>query len=136
MKTNASAASASARITSGGVLVVEFAGPITSGAMLDALKAPIAAQSRGRARAVLADYTRAVLALSDEEIRQMLAGGEPHNLPDLPAVVVADTETAAFLSGAALCATISGGRLRAVSPTPEHGRTQLQRLLAPGRVWP
>lgn len=136
MKTNACAASASARLTGSGVLVVEFFGPITSGGMLDALKTPIAAQSRGQARAVLADYTRALLALSDAEIRLMMAGGEPHNLPDLPAVVVADTETAAFLSGAALHATISCGRLRAVSPTRAHGLTQLRRLLAPGRVWP
>lgn len=136
MRTEQGAATAAARMTAGGVLVVEFSGPITSGAMLDALKAPIADAVRGQARAVLADYTGAVLALSDADIRLMMAGGESHNLPDLPAVVVASAETAAFLSGAALHATISGGRLRSVSPTQTHGLKQLQRLHAPGLAWP
>jgi hypothetical protein len=123
-------------MTDGGVLVVRFSGPITSGAMLDALKRPIAAQLGAHSRAVLADYTAATLALPDEAIRLMMAGGESHNLPDLPAVVVADAETGAALCAAALHATINGGALRSISPSQAHGLRQLQRLHAPGCAWP
>jgi hypothetical protein len=101
-------------MTAGGVLVVEFSGPITSGAMLDALKAPIADAVRGQARAVLADYTRAALALSDAEVLLMMAGGEAHNLPDLPASVAASHEVHARMRHAAFMAGFMGGFTRII----------------------
>lgn len=106
MRTELGAAQAQARMTSAGLLVVEFRGPITSGTALDALKRPVADAVRGRARAVLADYSGAVLALSESEIRLMMSGGESHNLPDLPACVLASVEVAARLKRHAVAAVL------------------------------
>lgn len=129
MKTEVGAAQASARMTDAGVLVVEFRGPITSGGMLDALKSPIADAVRGQARAVLADYTRAVLALSDADIRLMMAGGELHNLPDLPACVLAPVDAATSLKRHAVAAVLHERRIRLVE-TDLMGANQWARRLA------
>jgi hypothetical protein len=114
MKTNVGAAQAHARMTGAGVLVVEFRGPITSLAMLDELKRPIADRARGSALAVLADYTRAVLAVSDAEICRMMGGHDLHNLPDLPACVLAPTDTAPRLKRHAVAAVLHHRLVRLV----------------------
>jgi hypothetical protein len=118
-------------MTDGGVLVVRFSGPITSGAMLDALKRPIAAQLGAQSRAVLADYTAATLALSGPEILQMMAGGEPHNLPDLPAVVAVDNESHARLRHAAFMAGFIGGATRIVTGSMEAAFAAIAAETAP-----
>lgn len=107
-------AAAEAEITPGGVLVVKFEGLLVA-AGLAALKARVVAGMKGKPRAVLADYSRAVLAVSARELDSMMVGRSPEDLPDLPAVVVVgDAAILPAMRRAAMAAGMSHGVRRVV----------------------
>lgn len=116
-KTAHMSANASAEVLPSGVLVVVFGGPITAGA-LAVMKRQIVACIPRQVVAVVADYRAAVIALDNEELRLMMGGEDPDNLPGLPAAVVCRLECAYVLKRHAVHAAASAGRFRRVFLDP------------------
>lgn len=101
----------------GNVLVVRFSGLLVAHGLAD-MKARIVAQMRAAPGAVLADYSRAVLALTAEQLDDMMAADTPENLYHLPAVVVAPRGGAQALQSAAVKAAMHHGAFRSVAQNP------------------
>jgi hypothetical protein len=112
----------------GAVLVVKFGGLLMAES-LAAVKSGVVRQMRGSPRAVLADYSGAVLALNDAQLDDMMSGDGPEQLYHLPAAVVAPRGGGQALQAAALRAAVHHGALRSVAPDLAGGMVLAHRLL-------
>lgn len=103
--------SASASIGAcGDVLVVQVSGLVTGRSLPEIRRNVRAVLPRG-VMAVVADYSRAALALSDAEMSDMMAGDE-HAYSHLPTAVVCRLECAHDLRRHAINAALTTGRYR------------------------
>ena len=110
-------ASVIADLDAQGVLTARFSGAVTAGA-LDALKAMIYQRYGTAPSAVVADYSRATLALCDDAMWAMMSCRSAKNLPALPAAVVSPQINAAALKKHALSAAVQSGVRRVVLTCP------------------
>lgn len=112
----------------GQVLVVRFEGLLVVDA-LTGMKRGIMAQMAVEPDAVLADYSGAVLAMTDGQLDEMMAGDDPENLFHLPAAVVAPRAGSQAVQAAALRAAVRHGALRSVVPSLQAGQHLVRRLM-------
>jgi hypothetical protein len=118
-------------MTSGGVLIVKFEGLLVA-AGLSGLKARIVASMRGEPIAVLADYSRCVLAVSGRELDNMMVGRSPNDLPHLPAaVVIGESALLPAMRRAAMAAGMSHGVRRVVMLDQRQGLDWVQSQIRP-----
>ena len=110
-------ASVIAALDAHGVLTARFSGAVTAGA-LDALKAMLYQRYSTVPVAVVADYSRATLALGDDAMWAMMACRAAKNLPALPAAVVSPHINAMALKKHALNAAVQSGVRRVVLTCP------------------
>lgn len=104
-------------VTPSGVLIVEWGGVVTIGAA-DELKRAICADLPARPIGVVSDYRLAVVAMADAELVRIMLGGR-HDLPDLPAAVVANDGNCNPLYRASVTAAASD-RWRYVCRDPQQ----------------
>jgi hypothetical protein len=121
---------ARAELLNSGVLIVEFSGLILADG-LAALKREIVADlalAPGPV-AVVADYSAAVLALTERQGAEMMTGGGPENLVALPAVVISPQQSRGLLQRAAEVAA-GRGEWRAVVRDRRAAADSVARMLS------
>lgn len=124
-------ARAVATITEDAVLIVQFRGLLTQ-TSLSFLKAHIAQQHNPAA--VVADYRMAAMLVCEADADRMMAGGEPANLPGLPAAVVAPAPLLGVFGDAAVRAAV-GGRSRRVFRHPGPATEWAIEMAREGLGW-
>ena len=92
--------------TPDGVLVVRWGDFVTLRAA-DEVKQAICAALPVRPVGVVSDYSRAVVAMSDAELVRIMMGGQ-HDLPELPAAVIANAGMCRALYAASITAALAG----------------------------
>jgi hypothetical protein len=119
----------------GRVLVVEFRGLLLAD---DArkVKGHLVAALTWRPDVVLADYSRAVLALTADQINELMSDGGPNALPHLPAVVIPALGAGRAMQVAAVAAARDAARWRAVAPDQARGLDAAHWLLRISRPGP
>ena len=126
---------ATAHLLPSGVLVVAWRGVVTMRAA-DAAKAEIAARLPWRPAAIVSDYRGAALALDADELLRIMLGG-PHEMPELPAAVVAHEAVSHAMRRASMSAAWAG-RWRCVfhGPSPALAWAHHQAQVAPPQACP
>ena len=93
-------------VTSEGVLVVEWRGVVTIGAALE-VKRRIYDALRLAPVGVVSDYSEATVVMTPVEVARIMIGGR-HDLPKLPAAVVASDAACSRLYAASVTAAACG----------------------------
>lgn len=90
-----------------GVLLVRLCGPLTGPALL-AFKAVIVERSGALARAYVADYSRAAIALDGAQLDLVLEGEAEGSAPTMPAALVVRPEDVDLFAGHAMRQALLG----------------------------
>lgn len=81
--------------------MVRFTGPLTGEALMTVKAGVVADYAPGQIRAFVADYTGAAIALTGQELDQVLEG-EADGIPGLPAALICRREFNSLFKGHAL----------------------------------
>lgn len=101
-------AAAALELLPNGVLIVRLSGPLT-GDTLMTVKAGILADYRtANIRAFVVDYTCAAIALTGDQLDQVLEGEHPGSVPRLPAAIVVRQDDVPLLCGHAIRMAMHG----------------------------
>lgn len=92
---------AALELLSDGVLIVRLTGPLTGDALMAVKTGILADYSHAQIRGFVVDYTGAAVALTGEQLDQVLEG-EADRVPGLPAAMICRPECNSLFKGHAL----------------------------------
>lgn len=132
MKITQYGAGAEVELLPGGILLVRWRGVVTM-ASAEATKRAVAAWLPEQPRGIVSDYRGALVAMGDADMIRIMMGGQ-HDLPELPAAVIANQDASRPFFEAAVTAAWVGERWRYVCHDRSEALGWLRSHLRPGAV--